>query len=94
MLPQNLRLSLLIVHLQQFLKKSTQLCHNSEGVIPDRSVIAWEEGEGTKEAGGRNYKLACRQLRVTDMFITLSVEMISLVYTYFKAYQIVQSNHV
>lgn len=28
------------------------------------------------------------------MFITLSVEMISLVYTYFKAYQIVQSNHV
>lgn len=53
-------------------------------------MFVWEEGEGAGEVRGRDYKLAYRKLRVTDMFISLSVDMVSLVYTYFKKHQSVE----
>lgn len=59
-------------------------------IYSDRKKLSGCLGRGRSHRRGRRERLqlACRIFRVMERFITLSVEMASLLYTYFKACQI------
>lgn len=59
-------------------------------IYSDRKKLSGCLGRGRRGRRGRRERLqlACRKFRVMEMFISLSVGMASLLYTYFKACQI------